>query len=84
MKYHPLADICPQVEAINLPPSSMRVRECEVITDDSTVIARLRTNSAAWDFVDRQTGETRSPKEHLAASLWRQALNRWNWADQHY
>jgi hypothetical protein len=37
----------------------LAVRDCDVITDDSTVIARLRTNSAAWDFVDRLTGEIR-------------------------
>jgi hypothetical protein len=44
----------------------MIVSGTDVIDADGTVIASFSTNAAAWDFVDRQTGEDRSPKQHLA------------------
>jgi hypothetical protein len=55
-----------------------------VIADDGAVIASFGTNAAAWDFVDRRNHENRSPKEQLAALMWRTALNRWSWLDRHY
>jgi hypothetical protein len=43
----------------------------EVVTDDGTVVATFATNAAAWDYVDRRTGEDRSPAERFVSNRWR-------------